>query len=142
MQQKFRSLLLSLAAGLAWISPYRVTQSSNHSLDLQMQNLNNRLLHCLSILIKAWRCLGVISANLVSFHPGYEVSFLTAHHHTAWQSVMTKLWKEVLSVTESLLLPPLSDQPTEMKPLTDKEVDIVFMWLKVLSSTDVLALLY
>ena len=50
---------------------------------------------------------------------------------SAWQVVMTKIWKEVLSVTESLLVPALSDQPTEMKPLMDKEVDIVFKWLKV-----------
>ena len=50
---------------------------------------------------------------------------------SAWQVVMTKVWKEVLSVTESLLVPALSDQPTEMKPLSDKEVDIVFKWLKV-----------
>lgn len=50
---------------------------------------------------------------------------------TAFQSVMTKIWKEVLIVIEGLLVPPLSDQPTDMKPLTDKEVDIVFKWLKV-----------
>jgi hypothetical protein len=44
---------------------------------------------------------------------------------------MTKIWKEVLVVVESLLVPALSDQPTELKPLTDKEVDVVFKWLKV-----------
>jgi len=49
----------------------------------------------------------------------------------AWQTVMTKIWKEVLVVVESLLVPALSDQPTELKPLTDKEVDVVFKWLKV-----------
>lgn len=50
---------------------------------------------------------------------------------TAWQTVMTKIWKEVLVVVESLLVPALSDQPTELKPLSDKEVDVVFKWLKV-----------
>lgn len=50
---------------------------------------------------------------------------------SAWQVVLTKIWKEVISVVESLLVPALSDQPTEMKPLSDKEVDIVFKWLKV-----------
>ena len=50
---------------------------------------------------------------------------------SAWQVVMTKIWKEVLSVTESLLVPALSDQQTEMKSFMDKEVDIVFKWLKV-----------
>lgn len=49
----------------------------------------------------------------------------------AWQVVLTKTWKEVISVVENLLVPVLSDQPTEMKPLSDKEVDIVFKWLKV-----------
>ena len=44
---------------------------------------------------------------------------------------MTKIWKEVLTVIEGLLVPALSDQPTDMKPLSDKEVDIVFKWLKV-----------
>lgn len=28
-------------------------------------------------------------------------------------------------------MPPLSDRPTEMKMLSDKEVDIVFKWLGV-----------
>lgn len=50
---------------------------------------------------------------------------------SAWQVVLTKIWKEVINVVESLLVPALSDQPTEMKPLSDKEVDIVFKWLKV-----------
>lgn len=50
---------------------------------------------------------------------------------SAWQVVLTKIWKEVISVIESLLVPALSDQPTEMKSLSDKEVDIVFKWLKV-----------
>ena len=49
----------------------------------------------------------------------------------AWKVVMTKIWKEVLTVVEGLLVPALSDQPTDMKPLSDKEVDIVFKWLKV-----------
>jgi hypothetical protein len=50
---------------------------------------------------------------------------------SAWQSVMTKIWKEVINVVEGLLVPALSDQPTEMKPLSDKEVEIVFKWLRV-----------
>ena len=44
---------------------------------------------------------------------------------------MTRVWKEILLVVEGLLIPPLSDKPSEMKPLSDKEVDIVFKWLKV-----------
>lgn len=47
------------------------------------------------------------------------------------EMVMTRLWKEILAVIEGLLIPPLSDVPSDMKPLYDKEVDIVFKWLKV-----------
>ncbi|KDQ55910.1 hypothetical protein JAAARDRAFT_208172 [Jaapia argillacea MUCL 33604] len=46
--------------------------------------------------------------------------------------VMSRVWKEVLAVIEGLLIPPLSDVPSDMKPLSDKEVDIVFKWLKFL----------
>ena len=55
---------------------------------------------------------------------------------TAREMVMTRVWKEILTVIEGLLIPPLSDAPSDMKPLSDKEVDIVFNWLKV---SDVIA---
>lgn len=45
--------------------------------------------------------------------------------------VMSRIWKEILNVIEGLLIPPLSEVQSDMKPLTDKEVDIVFKWLKV-----------
>jgi hypothetical protein len=51
---------------------------------------------------------------------------------TAKEIVMTRVWKEILTVIEGLLIPPLSDVSSEMKPLSDKEVDIVFKWLKFL----------
>ncbi len=44
--------------------------------------------------------------------------------------VITRVWKEVLTTIEGLLIPPLSEAPSDMKPLMDKEVDIVFKWLK------------
>lgn len=47
------------------------------------------------------------------------------------ETVMTRVWKEVLSIIEGLLIPPLSEVSSDMKPLTDKEVDIVFKWLRV-----------
>lgn len=53
---------------------------------------------------------------------------------SAWDLVMHRLWKEILTTLESLILPPLSDRPTEMRPLEDKEVDIVFKWLGFLVS--------
>ncbi|KIK64923.1 hypothetical protein GYMLUDRAFT_39327 [Collybiopsis luxurians FD-317 M1] len=51
---------------------------------------------------------------------------------TAKEKVMTRVWKEILTVIEGLLVPPLSDASSDMKPLSDKEVDIVFKWLKFL----------
>ncbi|KAJ7887938.1 hypothetical protein B0H13DRAFT_2198405, partial [Mycena leptocephala] len=51
---------------------------------------------------------------------------------TAKEMVMTRVWKEIIFVIEGLLIPPLSDISTDMKPLSDKEVDIVFKWLKFL----------
>jgi len=53
---------------------------------------------------------------------------------TAKEKVMTRVWKEILNVIEGLLVPPLSDAASEMKALSDKEVDIVFKWLKVCTS--------
>jgi hypothetical protein len=46
--------------------------------------------------------------------------------------VMTRLWKEVLIALEGLLVPPLSDKPSNQKPLTQQELDIVFRWLELL----------
>ncbi|KAK4052310.1 hypothetical protein OIO90_004391 [Microbotryomycetes sp. JL221] len=47
----------------------------------------------------------------------------------AWELVIGRLWKEILATVESLIVPPLSDRPTDMKMLSDREVDIVFKWL-------------
>lgn len=46
--------------------------------------------------------------------------------------VMTRLWKEVLLSLEGLLVPPLSDKPSNQRPLTQQELDIVFKWLQLL----------
>ncbi|KAM6490748.1 Munc13 (mammalian uncoordinated) homology domain containing protein [Amanita muscaria] len=46
--------------------------------------------------------------------------------------VMSRAWKEMLGIIEGLLIPPLSDSSSEMKLLSEKEVDIVFRWLKFL----------
>jgi hypothetical protein len=47
--------------------------------------------------------------------------------------VMGKLWKAVLSMFEDLLLPPLSDKPSRMRQLSEREVDIIYKWLIVCS---------
>lgn len=49
------------------------------------------------------------------------------------EMVMTRVWKDILATIEGLLIPPLSEMSSDMKPLTDKEVDIVFKWLKARS---------
>jgi hypothetical protein len=46
------------------------------------------------------------------------------------EMVMTRVWKDILNTIEGLLIPPLSEAPSDMKPLTDKEVDISFKWLR------------
>ncbi|PGH10146.1 hypothetical protein AJ79_05501 [Helicocarpus griseus UAMH5409] len=50
----------------------------------------------------------------------------------AMRTVMARLWKEVLVTVESLLVPPLSDKPSNQRPLTQQEVDVVSRWLLLL----------
>ena len=47
-------------------------------------------------------------------------------------AVMTRLWKEVLMAIESLLVPPLSEKPSDKKALTEREIDVVYKWLQLL----------
>lgn len=50
----------------------------------------------------------------------------------AMRTVMARLWKEVLGTIESLLVPPLSDKPSNQRRLTQQEVDVVSRWLVLL----------
>ena len=52
--------------------------------------------------------------------------------HAAMMMVMTRIWKEVLATIESLVVPPLSDKPSQQRPLNQQELDIVFKWLDML----------
>lgn len=54
---------------------------------------------------------------------------------SALHAVFAKTWKEILSILEALLVPPLSAAPTDMRPLTDQEVDIVMKWCEVRKSS-------
>ncbi|KAL0089298.1 hypothetical protein F4703DRAFT_1973871 [Phycomyces blakesleeanus] len=46
--------------------------------------------------------------------------------------VILKIWKEILLSLEGVLLPPLSEHPSEMKPLDDYEFHCVYKWLELL----------
>nr|CAG8561270.1 593_t:CDS:10 [Entrophospora candida] len=46
--------------------------------------------------------------------------------------VMTKVWKEIETIIEEILTPPLSDRPSNLKLLDIDELDIVYKWLKFL----------
>lgn len=73
-----------------------------------------------------------------AIHPLFD--YLDANNHTlastlsrdAMQSVMSKLWKQILMTIESLIVPPLSDKPSQMRALTDGELDVALKWLKFL----------
>ena len=78
-----------------------------------------------------------IEAAIVPLLDYFEETLGTLHSSltpTQAQLVLTRVWKEVLATLESLLVPPLSDAPSDMKQLSDKEVDIVFKWLSFLRS--------
>ncbi|KAF8622282.1 hypothetical protein AX15_007148 [Amanita polypyramis BW_CC] len=76
-----------------------------------------------------------VEQAIVPLFDYFDANLQTLNTHlseTAKMMVMTRVWKEVLSIVESLLIPPLSEVGSDMKPLSDKEVDIVFKWLKFL----------
>jgi hypothetical protein len=50
---------------------------------------------------------------------------------TNMQLVVLRIWREILLCLESVLLPPLSEQLSELKPLDDYEFHVVFKWLEV-----------
>jgi len=50
---------------------------------------------------------------------------------SAMTLVMSKLWKEVLVTMEALLVPTLSDKPSQQRQLTPQETEVIFKWLQV-----------
>ena len=75
-----------------------------------------------------------IEQAIVPLFDFFEANLSTLNTHLSASTkdmVMLRVWKEILNTIEGLLIPPLSDVQSDMKPLTDKEVDIVFKWLKV-----------
>ncbi|KAF7728272.1 hypothetical protein EC973_006446 [Apophysomyces ossiformis] len=51
---------------------------------------------------------------------------------TTMRLVVLKVWKEILFTLEGILLPPLSEQPSDVKPLDEYELHVVFKWLELL----------
>jgi hypothetical protein len=47
---------------------------------------------------------------------------------------MTQLWKRVVDILISILIPPLSDKETSTDDLSPQEINVVFQWLKVCDS--------
>jgi len=45
--------------------------------------------------------------------------------------VMSAVWKRVVEILLSLILPPLSDKESHAEPLSPQEITVVFQWLKV-----------
>ncbi|CAG8466900.1 6261_t:CDS:10 [Acaulospora morrowiae] len=65
----------------------------------------------------------------------FDTNLMTLSNHLypeVFTMVMSRVWKKIELVIESLILPPLSDYPSDMKPLTDSEIDVVYKWLKFL----------
>jgi len=75
-----------------------------------------------------------IEQAIVELFDYFDANLQTLNTHlgdSTKEMVMTRVWKDILTTIEGLLIPPLSEVSSDMKPLTDKEVDIVFKWLKV-----------
>ncbi|KAI9334636.1 hypothetical protein BD770DRAFT_416074 [Pilaira anomala] len=51
---------------------------------------------------------------------------------TNMNHIVLKIWREILITLEGVLLPPLSEQLSELKPLDDYEFHVVFKWLELL----------
>lgn len=56
---------------------------------------------------------------------------------TNMQLVVLRIWREILISLEGVLLPPLSEQLSEWKPLDDYEFHVVYKWLEVRSHNNV-----
>jgi hypothetical protein len=50
---------------------------------------------------------------------------------TNMHTVVLTIWQEILRTLDSVLLPPLSEQLSEVKPLDMYELHVVFKWLEV-----------
>ncbi|KAG0163815.1 hypothetical protein DFQ28_011189 [Apophysomyces sp. BC1034] len=51
---------------------------------------------------------------------------------TTMRLVVLKVWKAILFTLEGIMLPPLSEHPSDLKPLDEYETHVVFKWLELL----------
>jgi hypothetical protein len=77
-----------------------------------------------------------IERVIVPFFDYFDANMQIFNTHlveTVKDVVIFMVWKEILAIIEGLLIPQLSKFQSDMtqKPLNDKEVDIVFTWLKM-----------
>src|SRR5687768_1002767 len=62
-----------------------------------------------------------------AIHPLFDYFDITLNtlfhslHPAVFTMVMTRVWKEIETIIEEILIPPLSDKPSDLKPLNDKE---------------------
>ncbi|CAG8623658.1 26241_t:CDS:2, partial [Racocetra persica] len=53
-------------------------------------------------------------------------------HPEVFKAVMRWIWKEIVTIIELIIIPPLSDRQSDLKPLSDNELMIVLNWLQFL----------
>ncbi|CAG8625194.1 11552_t:CDS:2 [Cetraspora pellucida] len=53
-------------------------------------------------------------------------------HSEVFKAVMRWIWKEIVTIIELIIIPPLSDRQSDLKPLSDNELMIVLKWLQFL----------
>ncbi|KAI8975730.1 hypothetical protein BDF20DRAFT_977296 [Mycotypha africana] len=87
---------------------------SNKHVEITLQGCENSLTQLLDYLEKN---LKILNDNL---------------SESNMQFIVLRIWREILICIENVLLPPLSEQLSEWKPLDDYEFHVVYKWLELL----------
>lgn len=65
----------------------------------------------------------------------YNLSILNNNlSETNMKFIVLNIWEQILTTLEGVMLPPLSEQLSNMKPLDDHELRIVLKWLEVMGA--------
>jgi hypothetical protein len=63
----------------------------------------------------------------------YNLKILNDHlSETNMKFIVLNIWEQILKTLEGIILPPLSEQLSDIKPLDDYELRIVLKWLEVI----------